>query len=317
MARDKGQGQGQEDFLATAGTQDQAAEQPGNVPAGEFDPTQNADHSAPSAEEAAAEAKDTRIWKIGDAEVSKSEFVRDQFTNHNKSRKDISEEFTIPYRTVYGATVNMVNEAEPATRGRSASVSKINVTADGHIVTVVKDGDVEVTHVDNVAVSDEDAAKLETTEVDRNTWIKAQVEAGIERGKIATALGLSYGVIYSMTKEVEGNNQRHDMDWEGETVSRSEYIRRLHATGTVSKSDIAKQLGVDYPVVWSALKSLKSEDDKYSEAVEKLAKFEDQVTDIESFKALIEMLKGVTLKEVAPAPVADEQAAAASESTQA
>lgn len=309
----KNQGQGQEDLMAESTDATHATQ------AGEFEQTgtdtTDPNLTAPTDAEAAAEAKDTRIWKIGDTEVSKSEFVRDQFTNHNKSRKEISDEFVIPYRTVYGATVNMVNEAEPSTRGRSASVSKINVTADGHVITSIKDGDVTIIHVDNVAVSDEQAAALgAVTEVDRNTWIKEQITAGVERGKVASALGLSYGVIYSMTKEVEGNNQRHDMDWTAadgtvETVSRSEYIRRLHATG-VSRSDIAKQLQVDYPVVWSALKALKSEDDKYAEAVDRLAKFEGQVEDVESFKALIEMVKAVKLKEVAPTT---EEAAAASE----
>jgi hypothetical protein len=300
VSKDKGQIQaeavGTEDFLSGVG------EHTGidtNAPVG-----------APTADEAAAEAKDTRTWAINGTEVSKSEFIRDQFTNHNKSRKAISDEFAINYRTVYGATVNMVNEAEPATRGRSASATKIHVTADNHVVTSIKDehGN-EIVHVDNVAVSDADAATLETTEVDRNTWIKSQVEAGVERGKIAGALGLSYGVIYSMTKEVDGNKQRHDMDWEGETVSRSEYIRRLHATG-VSRSDIAHQLNVDYPVVWSALKGLKSEEAKYADAVDKLAKFEEGVEDVASFKALIEMLKAVVLKPEPVEPAATEVAAA-------
>lgn len=253
------------------------------------------DLGAPTAEEAAAEAKDTRVWKIGETEVSKSEFIRDQFTNGNKSRKAISDEFEINYRTVYGATVNMVNEAEPATRGRTASASKINVTADGHVITKIED----VLHVDNVAVADDDAvANAETTEVDRNTWIKEQVDAGRDRSEVAKALGLSYGVVYGMTKEIEGNKQRHTVTHNGEEISRSEFIRRRHAEG-VSRSEIAKELGVDYPVVWSALKGLKSEDDKFLDAVDRVAKFADKVEDVAGFGTLIDLLKAVKLKEEA------------------
>lgn len=250
--------------------------------------------TAPTAEEAATEAKDTRVWTLADGtEVSKSEFIRDQFTNHNLSRKAISEQFDINYRTVYGATVNMVNDAEPSSRGRSASQTKINVTADGHVVAVIEG----TTHVDNIAVSDEDAAKLETTEVDRNEWIKQQVEAGKARGDVANALGLSYGVVYSITKEVEGASQRHEMEYDGETVSRSEYIRRRFQHDGVSKADIAKELNVDYPVVWSALKSLKGEDEKYLDAVERLAKFADKMVDAAAFNTLIDTLKSLEVKQ--------------------
>lgn len=250
--------------------------------------------AAPTAEEAATEAKDTRVWTNEEGqEVSKSEFIREQFTKHNLSRKEISEKFDINYRTVYGATVNMENDAEPASRGRAAANQKINVTADGQVVTVVED----TTHVDNVAVSDEEAAELETTEVDRNTWIKEQVEAGVSRGDVASKLGLSYGVVYGLTKEIAGASQRHEMEYDGELVSRSEYIRRRHTIDGLSKSEIAKELEVDYPVVWSALKSLKSDEEKYTDAVDKLAKFAEQVEDADTFNALLEQLKGLALKQ--------------------
>lgn len=242
--------------------------------------------TAPSAEEAAAEAKDTRKWYLEDGtEVSKSEFIREQFVKFNKSRKQIAEEFDINYRTVYGATVNMVNDAEPATRGRAAANQKINVTEDGRVVTVI-DG---VTHIDNVAVSDEEAAGLETMEVERNAWIKEQVENGVSRGEVANKLGLSYGVVYSLTKDIAGASQRHEIEYNGKTMSRSEYIRTRFQEG-VTKAEIAKELGVDYPVVWSALKTLKSEQEKYQDAVARLAKFADKFD--EDQKAVFEGLIG-------------------------
>lgn len=244
---------------------------------------------APSQEEAAVEAKDDRVW-TNDAgeEVSKSEFIRIQFTENNLSRKEISEQFDINYRTVYGATVNMVNDAEPATRGRAAANHKINIDGEGNVITVVEG----VTHINGEA---SELTDVETMEVDRNEFIKEQVAAGKSRGDVAKALGLSYGVVYGLTKEVAGASQRHEVEYNGETVSRSEAIRRMFADG-ISKADIAKELGVDYPVVWSALKSLKSEQEKFQDAVDRLAKFGEFTVDAEAFAAALEGLKDFEFK---------------------
>jgi transposase len=259
----------------------------------EFVTEQAIDTSAPSAEEAAAEAKDTRTWEVDGANVTKSEFIRHQFTVNNLNRKQIAEQFDIPYRTVYGATMNMANEAEASTRGRSATSSKILVSAANQVITQIEG----VYHLDNVAVEDADgiAATETAQEVDRNTWIKSEVASGRERGEIAKVLGLSYGVIYNLTKEAEGSKQRHEIEYNGETISRSEYIRRKYAEG-MSKAEIAKELGVDYPVVWSALKGTKSDQEKFADAVDKIAKFADLVVDGEAFAALLGQLQAVELK---------------------
>ncbi|MNU55813.1 hypothetical protein D3C71_448980 [compost metagenome] len=277
------------------------------------------DGSAPSADDAAAEATDDRVWKVGETEVSKSEFIRHQFVNENLSRKQIAEQFEINYRTVYGATMNMTNGAEPSTRGRSASATKILVTADGRVVTYVKDAETgaDVLHINNVAVEDNalvitpavvdeqgvevtPAVTVELTEVDRNTWIKEQVANGVTRADVASALGLSYGVVYGITKDSEGSSNRHEVtvineDGTEETISRSEYIRRLFATGK-TKAEIAKELGVDYPIVWAALKGLKPESEKLADAIDKLEKFADQVEQSAEFAELITQLKLITLK---------------------
>lgn len=251
------------------------------------------DGAAPSQEEAAAAARDTRVWRLDDGtEVSMSEFIRERFVKDNMSRKEIAEKFNINYRTVYGATVNMVNDAEPAGRGRAAANHKIKVTENGDVVTVIEG----VTHVNNVAVSDEEAAELETIEVDRNEWIKQQVESGVSRGEVAKKLGLSYGVVYNVTKDIKGASQRHMIEYQGETMSRSEYIRRRFQEG-VSKSEIAKELGVDYPVVWSALKTLKSETEKYQDALKRLEKFAEKMVDPETFNSLLDQMKALEVIE--------------------
>lgn len=246
------------------------------------------------------EAKDTRVFEVEGKEVTKSEFIRHQFLTNNLSRKEISEKFDIDYRTVYGATVNMTNEAAPTSRGRSASQAKITVTEDNVVVatkevTIEETGEVVVAVFFNNEEQPEGTEIPATTEVDRNEWIKAQVEAGVDRADVAKALGLSYGVIYNITKGQAGTKEKIMMDYEGEQVSRSEYIRRRYAAG-VAKADIAKELGVEYSVVWSATKAEKTEEEKYQDAVAKLAKFADNVEDAEAFNTLIEALKAVAFK---------------------
>lgn len=266
---------------------------------------QEFDGQAPDVSEAAAEAKDNRVWTLEDGtEVSKSEFIRHQFTVYNKSRKEIAEEFGINYRTVYGATVNMVNDAEPASRGRTAANHKITVDGEGNVITVIEG----ITHVNGEAIEGE--FEGETIEVSRNEWIREQVEGGKSRGEVAKALGVSYGVVYGLTKDVAGASQRHEVEYKGETVSRSEAIRRMFADG-MAKAEIAKELGVDYPVVWSALKALKSEQEKFADAVERLRKFADHVVDPEGFTAALDALLEVEFKseEAEEVEGTDEQSA--------
>jgi len=236
---------------------------------------------------------DKRIWHLADGtECSKSAFIREQFVDLNKSRAEISEEFTIPYRTVYGATVNMVNAAEPTSRGRGAINPKLEVTGEG-LAVVTADGKILVNGVE-LAEGEE---KPETTLVDRNEWIKQQVEAGMSRGDVAKALNISYGVIYGLTKEAEGTRQKHEIEYQGEIISRNEYIRKRFAEG-IEKSAIAKELGVEYSVVWGATKLMKSEAEKYAETIEKLEKFADSVVDAdkELFTTIIADLKSIDIK---------------------
>lgn len=229
-------------------------------------------------------------------EVSKSAFIRDQFVKGNKSRKQISEEFNIPYRTVYGATVNMENEAEPSTRGRGVTNPKIEVLAADNTKVVIRDGE-------KILVNGEEVAEVgETVEVDRNTFIKEQVAAGVNRGEIAKFLDLSYGVIYNLTKEGESGRTKHDVELEdGTIVSRSEYIRMLAASG-VSKSDIAKQLNVEYSVVWQATKQVKSVAERVADAIETLKKFGEFALDAKKFEKAIVAVSELQFKE----PTEDE-----------
>lgn len=241
----------------------------------------------------AGKEEDNRKWySLDGQEVSKSAFIREQFAKANKSRKQIAEEYNIPYRTVYGATVNMENEAEPTSRGRGVTFSKINVTEDGKVV-FVKDG---IVTIDGEA-QPEGTAVPETIEVDRNTWIKDQVAAGKNRGDIAKILDLSYGVIYGLTKEAEGTRQKYevvDLD-SGETISRSEYIRRRVAAG-VSKSEIAKELNVEYSVVWQATKKMKTVEEKFVDAVKNFEKFMDVVENPEALTQALALLNTVKIK---------------------
>ncbi len=239
----------------------------------------------------AVEGEEEVVWTLVDGTpCSKSAFVREQFLTFNKSRKEISEEFGIPYRTVYGATVNMENEAEPTSRGRGVTFSKIKVTAEGDLVTEKDD----VFYVNGEAIEGE---APETEEVDRNEWIKAKVAAGVGRGDVAKMLDLSYGVIYGLTKDLEGVRQKYEVTLEdGTVISRSEYIRQL-AAGGMSRADIAKELEVEYSVVWQATKKMKSVEEKFFEAVAALEKFIDQVEEPEALSDIIKTLGAVKVKE--------------------
>jgi predicted transcriptional regulator len=234
--------------------------------------------------------KDTKIFKLEDGtECSKSAFVREQFTKFNKGRKDIAEEFNIPYRTVYGATVNMENEAEPTSRGRGSSFSKITVTEDGDLVNI-KEG---ITYINGIAV--EEGTVVETMDVDRNEWIKEQVEKGVSRADVANALDLSYGVVYGLTKDSSGGRQKYEITLEdGTTISRSEYIRKKVAEG-MSKGDIAKELQVEYSVVWQATKKLKTTEEKFFDAIKALEKFYDCVENPELLSTAVESLNNVVV----------------------
>lgn len=247
----------------------------------------------------AAEATDTRKWFDGAGnEVSKSAFIREKFTQDNMSRKAISEKFDIPYRTVYGATVNMENEAEPAGRGRGVVNAKINVTVDNQVL--LKEND--KFYLNGEEISAEDAANIETTETDRNTWIKDQVTAGVNRGDVAKFLNLSYGVVYGLTKEEEGTRQKYEVEiddpekpGEKKLISRSEYIRMRVADG-ISKADVAKELGVEYSVVWQATKTAKTDAEKFQDAVQVLSKFVDKAVNPTKLAGIISKLATIEIK---------------------
>ena len=217
---------------------------------------------------------------------SRAEFIREQFLVNNLSRKEISEQFDVPYRIVYSATVNLVNEAEATTRGRSATNQTIQVTADNQLV-VVKDG---LIYVQGELCEGE---MPETTDKSRNEWIHEMADADVSRGDIAKMLDLSYGVIYGLTKDADAVRAKHEVTLEdGTVISRAEYIRRLAAEGK-SRGDIAKELGVAYAVVWQATKVAKTEKEKYDDVVAQLETFAAQAADRTAFADAIATLKAI------------------------
>lgn len=232
---------------------------------------------------------ETLYYLMDGSACSKSAFIREQFVKGNKSRKQIAEEYAIPYRTVYGATVNMENEAEPTSRGRGLTFSKIPVTAEGEYV-MTKD---DVVFVNGKAI---EGPAPETMQMDRNEWIKNQVANGVSRGDIAKILDLSYGVIYGLTKEADNSRQKYEVTLEdGTVIARSEYIRKKVAEG-VSKGEIAKELGVEYSVVWQATKKMKTTEEKFFDAVKNLEKFVDVVENPEVLTKAIESLNNIVVK---------------------
>ena len=237
-----------------------------------------------------AEKEDKRVF-TNDAgeEISMSQFIRDQFNIHNLSRKEISERFDINYRTVYGATVNMTNDAEPTSRGRGVVNPKIKVTAENEVVIAKNIDGVDTFYINGEEV--ESIEGLELHEVDRNEWIKEAVAAGMSRGDVAKALDLSYGVVYGITKGNETGRQKYEVELpDGTKMGRSEYIRKRVAEG-VSKADVAKELDVDYSVVWQATKKDKTNAEKFEAAIDALAKLADIVENKDAFAEALELIK--------------------------
>lgn len=263
-----------------------------------------------------AKVEDKKVWKNAKGEeVSMSEFIREQFTDNNLSKKEIAEKFDINYRTVYGATVNMTNAAEPSSRGRGVTNPKIKVTADNKVLIekTEGEGDAAVTVYllngeELVAGEGEVVTVPETVETDRNSWIKDQVAAGTNRGDIAKILDISYGVVYGLTKEEEGTRQKYEVEYEAEEevdgvmqkvtkhMARTEYIRMRIAAGA-DRAAVAKELGVEYSVVWQATKTDKTDEEKLEGLVESLEKLADKTNDKEGFLAAIELIKGFHIVE--------------------
>lgn len=228
-------------------------------------------------------------------EMSMSAFIRMKFLEEDMSRAEISETYDIPYRTVYGATVNMTNNAAPTSRGRSVTNPIIEVTENNEVLTVVDTENGTTYLLNGKEISEDEATALELHEVERNTWIKEQVEAGMNRGDVATALNISYGVVYGLTKEAEGTRQKHTITLEdGTEISRTDYIRQRVAEGA-SKSELAKELNVSYNVIWQATKTEKTIADKFQDAIEALAKLGVHVTEdhVDLFNDCIDTLKQI------------------------
>ena len=220
------------------------------------------------------------------------------------SRKEIADTYGFAYRVVYSATVNMTNEAEAAGRGRSSVNAVIKVTANNQYVNEV-DGKV---YVDGELYEGavEDLGELQNA--DRNEWIISKAQEGVSRGDIAKMLGMSYGVIYNITKELEGTREKHEVTLEdGTVVSRSEYIRMLYAGGK-SRGDIAKELDVPYTVVWQATKVVKSEQEKFADLIESLKGYADKVADPDTFAVILDDLSKVELVEETEEQPAEETA---------
>lgn len=235
---------------------------------------------------------------------SRAAFIREKFQQDNMSRKEIADTYGFAYRVVYSATVNMTNEAEAAGRGRSSVNAVIKVTANNQYVNEV-DGKV---YVDGELYEGavEDLGELQNA--DRNEWIISKAQEGVSRGDIAKMLGMSYGVIYNITKDLEGTREKHEVTLEdGTVVSRSEYIRMLYAEGK-SRGDIAKELDVPYTVVWQATKVVKSEQEKFADLVESLKGYADKVADPDTFAVILDDLSKVELVEETEEQPAEEAA---------
>ena len=113
--------------------------------AAEFEGTEAlaAEQVATDAPETVKAPKERETYELADGSIgSRAAFIREKFIDENMSRKQIAEEFGFDYRAVYSATVNMQNEAEGSSRGRSAVNAIIKVNADNQMVATIVEEDV-------------------------------------------------------------------------------------------------------------------------------------------------------------------------------
>ena len=254
-----------------------------------------AEQVATDAPETVKAPKERETYELADGSIgSRAAFIREKFVNENMSRKQIAEEFGFDYRVVYSATVNMHNEAEGGSRGRSAVNAVIKVNVENQVVEVKEVDGAQVTFVNGEA-SDVTYAEDDLMDKTRNEWIQEVVAAGMSRGDVAKILDVSYGVVYGLTKDAEGTRQTHTVTLEdGTEIPRAEYIRRQAAAG-VSRGDIAKELGVPYSVVWQATKTEKTAQEKFEEAIKAVENFTGKTDNEEALADAIATLKAIQI----------------------
>lgn len=169
----------------------------------------------------------------------------------NKTRKELAEEYNLPYYTITKITKGMKNDVKMH-EGRFEA-KKIYVDADLNIVDVSAGGNL--------------AGLTETT---TKEWVKRVVEEkGYDRKKIAEVLGISYGGVYSYTKDLDMPSERASVMItlaDGTQVPRAKYIRARVAAGA-DKSALAKELGINYNVIWQATSKKKTDAMKMDEAI--------------------------------------------------
>ena len=292
-------------------------------------PAEDANTEVSTETPADAPARETYTLADG-TQGSRSAYIRELFLTKNLTRREISEQYGFAYRIVYSATVNMTNEAEGGTgRGRGAvsTVIKVATIDDNELLVEIKEIEGSpVVFVNGEATAytyDAESKNLlnpETGEIiaavtdkHRNVYIQEQVNAGVSRGDLARLLDVSYGVIYAATKDVESSRVKHEITLEnGETISRNEYIRRRFAEG-VSRGDIAKELDVQYSIVWQATKTDKSDEEKLKDLIASLKAFAGKVVDTEAFNSAIAIIEAAEIKPSAQ----DEQDAKQAEANEA
>lgn len=264
---------------------------------------------ATNAPETVKATRERETYELADGSTgSRAAFIREKFVDENMSRKAIAEQYGFDYRVVYSATVNMQNEAEGGSRGRSAVNAVIKVNSDNQCVEIKEVDGAQVTFVNGEA-SDITYAEDELTDKARNEWIQEVVAAGMSRGDVAKILDVSYGVVYGLTKDAEGTRQTYTVTLEdGTEMPRAEYIRKQAAAG-VSRGDIAKELGVPYSVVWQATKTEKTEQEKFEDAIKAVENFIGKTDNEEALADAIATLKAIQIP-AGDAEAADEDATA-------
>lgn len=119
------------------------------------------------------------LEKVGATEpIPRQEYIRKRF-EAGAHRREITTELGVVYQIVFAATKGMFNAHHtPGKRGGRSSLM--------------------------IVVDDETG---EETEMPRTEYIRREYERGRERSDIAKELGISYGLVYAATKDVERDEE--------------------------------------------------------------------------------------------------------------
>jgi DNA-binding NarL/FixJ family response regulator len=199
--------------------------------------------AATATEEAAVEETEEAEVEETEEAIETGQTTREraeQLFKDGKSRREIANELGVSY-----------NAIQRLLRGENSGVAAVPATK---------------------MIADADGKQRPQNDV-----VREMVGGGKSVSEVAKELNLTYQNVYRIAKQSNmippgantgprGPQGRIMVELEGETIPRSEAIRRLYRAG-VTRGDIARQLGCTYQAVFAVVSKMPTEDQPDSDEV--------------------------------------------------